>query len=129
MTTITNVINNLSLSNIDYLHQKYNAFLNEFRNENNVVERLYVIDVSVNYLKTNYNTESKNLKSWAVIVVLRLYESNKTTETDIHTIINNFIRSYKNEIAGYVNDIVVYASDYDREIDFINQYANKIKGS
>lgn len=129
MTTITNVINNLSLSNIDYLHQKYNAFLNEFRNENNVVERLYVIDVSVNYLKTNYNTESKNLKSWAVIVVLRLYESNKTTETDIHTIINNFIRSYKNEIAGYVNDIVVYASDYDREIDFINQYVNKIKGS
>lgn len=127
--TISNIVNNLNLNRVDVLHQKYQQFLHEFRGEKNVLERLYLVDISVNYLKTNYIAESKNLKSWAVVVVFRLYKHDKTTEADVYKIIDDFVANYKKHIQAYIEDIAMFASDYDREVGFITYYLEKIKGS
>ena len=127
--TISNIVNNLDLSHVDVLYQKYQQFLYDFRNEKNAVEKLYLVDICVNYLKANYIAESKNLKSWTVIVALRLYKHDKTTEADVYKIIDNFVINYKKDINDYIEDIVMSASDYDREVGYINYYIQKIKGS
>ena len=89
-----------------------------------------IFDLSIKYVKNNYNDLSVDWKSWSVIVVKKIHESKKFKyEEKIITTIDDFITHWKTNYNDYCDNLAMFASEFDRDLGFIYKYVYKEIGS
>lgn len=119
-------LTNKTVEEVNTLIQKYSPILELYSKQQNDIPYLaVVIDVGVNYLKTNYNQMTIDWKSWIMVLLKELYMRKiLKSEVDISKEVDEFIIFHNENYENYVKDIIA-ASEYDRDRGFIYVYLNK----
>jgi hypothetical protein len=117
-------ISNKTVDELNALIAKYVSALEQIpNNERDAIPYLAVIfDIAVPYITEKYPDLSKDVKAWA-IYVLKLLLRYLKNEPDIKRVIDEFFQYYKTEYSNYGSDIVLSASQYDRDHNFVYNYA------
>jgi hypothetical protein len=126
-STITDIVNNLPVIDTDVLIKTYGEIADGLSDKNHIIEKIYVIDYLQKYFKLYHTELHKDVKAWCAVVVLNLYKKNKTTEADIIAICIEFIEYYNDGHQKYIEDIVLYSSEYDRDVSFVRNFIQNKK--
>jgi len=120
-------LTNKSVEQINELIQKYTPVLELFiEKEEHIPYLAYIIDLGVNHIKTKHNNLTVDWKSWTVFIIEKKYFDNKIrVESDIITIIDNFVEFFNKEYQKYIDDLGMFASEYDRDRGFIYMFLRK----
>ena len=121
---MNDLINNISLEALNSLVTYFTPLLELIKIDS--VEQMHeivvVFNIAINYIKEKYNYLSKNIKSWAIIVVKKIYYDNRIkTEDDIKEIIDKFIDYWKSEYEKYCDDIIS-SNEFNRDHGFILKF-------
>lgn len=116
-------LTNKSIDEVNQLIQKYAKVLEIIRPE----EQPYLavlIDVAHKYIVEKYKDLTADWKTWCIIALKK--ERNKIhRESDVPKIIDEFVEYYKNEYQKYVNNLGVFASEFDRDMGFVYTFSHK----
>lgn len=115
-------ISNKSVDEINALITKYKSALENVYETQTIPYLAVVYDIAIPYIKEKYPELNQDAKTWAVYVLKLLLRYLKN-EADIKSVIDEFITYYQAEYANYGNDIVLSASQYDRDYNFVYNYA------
>ena len=117
-------ISNKTIDELNVLIGKYAAALEQIpKNERDSIPYLAVIiDIAVPYIKEKYPELNQDVKAWA-IYVLKLLLRYLKNDADIKRVVDEFITYYQAEYINYGSDIVLSASQYDRDYKFVYNYA------
>lgn len=126
--TITNIVNDIPVVNIHVLLQTYSDVVGSLKDKTHIEEKLYLINYIREYFNVYHREIHKNVKAWCCYVALKSYKHDKTTESDVISIINDFIEYYNDKHQKYIEDIVSYTTEFDRDIEFVNMFFNKKGG-
>jgi hypothetical protein len=83
-----------------------------------------MLDVAIKYLQENHKDLNSDWKAWSVIVLKKQFKKIRTEE-DIKKTINNFIEYYQNEYQNFIDDLGMFASEYDRDLGFVSRFLHK----
>lgn len=83
-----------------------------------------ILEVAIPYIKDNYSDLNTDWKAWAV-VSLKKQHHKIHKESDIKKLIDDFIEYYKTEYQNYIDNLGMYASEYDRDCGFVHAFLNK----
>lgn len=83
----------------------------------------YIFDYAIKYLVTNFNIINKIWKSWIILLVKKSITS-INSESDIDTLIKDFIVYHNNNYKAYCENIVS-VDEYDRDCGFINMFIDE----
>jgi hypothetical protein len=83
----------------------------------------YIIGTGTDYVKEKYPEISKNWKTWAIMTLIKRV-INVSSDSDIKTIIDEFVDYYNKNYAEFGKDLV-FATEYDKEYKFVREYVNK----
>jgi hypothetical protein len=122
MTDLTN----RSAQEANELVQKYTLLL-EYSGVRTVIDaQLFAImlDVAIKYLQENHKDLNSDWKAWSVIVLKKQFKKIRTEE-DIKKTIDNFIEYYQNEYQNFIDDLGMFASEYDRDLGFVSRFLHK----
>jgi len=111
-----------SIEDIEAVIKKYANILELFAPQTKPYVA-YLVDVTVNHLKENYNNLSSDLKSLCVIVVKKNFD-NINTDLDIKKIVDDFITYYNDNYSKY-HENMFGASEWDLMYGFVDEYINK----
>ena len=119
MTDLTN----RTVEEVNIFIQKYAEVLNQSELKTLEEAQLFaiMIDVSINHIRDKYNNLPANQKTWCVIAVKRLRNTIKTEE-DVKNCIDDYIQYYEKHYNKFVDNLGVFASEFDRDADFMRQY-------
>lgn len=122
MTDLTN----RTVEEVNVLIQKYAQVLevSEVKNILDAQILVIIIDVAIQYINQNYSDLHKDWKTWCIIVLKKLIKK-ISTEEDVKKCVDDFITYYKSEYHNYINDLGIFASEFDRDEGFINVFVNK----
>jgi hypothetical protein len=117
-------ISNKTIDELNVLITKYASALEQIpKNERDAIPYLAVVfDIAVPYIKEKYPDLDSHPKAWATYVLKLLLHYLKN-DADIKRVIDEFFVYYKNEYPNYGTDIVLSASQYDRDHNFVYNYA------
>jgi hypothetical protein len=115
-------ISNKSVDELNALITKYKSALEQVYETQTIPYLAVVYDIAVPYIKEKYPELDKDTKAWATYVLKFLLGYLKN-EADIKRVIDEFIQYYMTEHPNYGNDIVLSASQYDRDYNFVYNYA------
>lgn len=120
-------LTNKNVNEINALIQKYANVIQMFKPQEQPYFA-YIIEIASNHIKESHiNIElSPAWKSWSVFVVVKKV-AGISTDSDIKTIIDEFVNHYKNNYAEFGKDLI-WATDYDKERAFVYEYINKKRG-
>lgn len=117
------LLNNKTVDEVNLLIQKYTPLLELIKQQDLVPYLAVIIEISVNYIKQNYSDLNINWKIFAVIYIKNKFLINKiNNEDDVIKLIDHFISSYNNDYINYLNNLGVYATEFDRDYDFITKH-------
>lgn len=125
MTDLINRVNNLEPNVIDALLKKYKEIIPfaDNKHKEEIPYLLYIINLSVNYINTKHNKETPNWKTWAIIVIKRLFQDEKIkTREEIYKEIDKFYEHKKSEYKKYIKNVALYSDEYYRDLNFIEKY-------
>lgn len=126
MNDLINEINKLDVKKIENLKLKYGFLKDILNNTQYLLSLLYIIDISTEYIKQEYNDYSPHWKSWAIITIKKLFEKNKINKKiDIIEFINKFFDYKKKEYDNYIDNIGSYSNEYFRDYYFIIKFIKK----
>lgn len=116
-----------NVNDVNVLIQKYVSVLELFHNKQNHIPALaYVIDKCVDFTNQYYSDIDVGWKQWISVIVINKYLSdNINNDDDISELIVNFMEYKNKHYASYVNNITIYATEFDRDYDFIRKYLKK----
>ena len=113
----------LTNKNVNELIQKYIGVLEINKNNEDIPFLAVIIDIGVNYIKTNHYNLPVDWKVWTIIFLRNKYLHGAiNTESDIPVLINEFVKYYLEKYSQYIDDIAHYSSDFDRDSCFVNIY-------
>jgi len=128
---MTDLINNVDerLKNndksINEIIKNISPVLDKVRYKDNLPYLSYIIYLAYNYIKKNKADLPKDWKAWSVVVLKHLFLNGKIiNETDIVSIIEDFISYYKQDYENYCEDIIA-VTEFDRDYGFILTYIYK----
>ena len=128
MTDLINRVDKLIKDDVNLVQgvvNKYTAVLQDHRPERDIPYFAFIIDICVNYLNENHKDLSADWKAWAVVVVRRRYlEKKLKKESDIPTLIDEFVEFWKSDYKKYCDDIIS-VSEYDRDNGFVYRFLFK----
>ncbi len=109
------------------LIEKYSSLIIFTKDKKQIPQFLYILDISINHIKSNHNTVDPIIKAWTMFIIKHIYEDNNILihESDINEIINNFIIYYDSKHEEYLKNVEVYSSIYDRDYHFMMNYINE----
>lgn len=89
-----------------------------------------IIDKTINYIKQNYNSHTKDHKAGGLYVVLMLYkEWKKFNEIFIDDYLEEFYIEYLDGYQDYMNSLVIMTDHQDATLTYYYGYVTKkIKG-
>lgn len=102
----------------DAVYTVYNKTIDQ----NELFRLLYCLEFSYNYIENNFKDQTKVVRAWCMVALLRAIK-NKTinTEDDITSIIIRTVEHFKSEYYGiYINNIDLYNSEYSRDVEYLN---------
>jgi hypothetical protein len=117
----------------EYSEEKQQEIINRFKskindlyiinNEDHLFSIIYCLDYAFNYINEKYSDESKLLRTWSIVMLMRyMNKNNINNEEDIINIIDKTYNHLKNnEYDVYLNDIAFFATEYDRDLEYINK--------
>jgi len=119
-------LTNRTTEEVNALIQKYAPVLELYNKKQADIPYLAVIlEVGVNYLKTNYAPITIEWKTWMMVILKDLYfKKALQSEADIPKSINDFILFHNQNYENYVKEIVS-VSEFDRDKEFVHRYINK----
>ncbi len=84
---------------------------------------LYSLEFLVNYINSNYKEESKDIKAWCAVILMRRIKNNSiNSEEDIIDLITKTFEHFKKEeYSIYLSDIAIYSNEYFRDIEYLNK--------
>lgn len=127
MTDLINRINELDEETLNKLFKKYEFVLPEIKHGKNIPHLLYIINLSVNYIQANYKEEPKKWKTWAVVLIKRLFEQGKiTTKKEIFKNIDLFFKHKNSEYKKYASNIGIYSDEYYKDNPFLIKYIKNL---
>ena len=107
---------------IDTLMNEYQGFWTDMPKIGLLVQEIYTIDLAVKYLKEEKHKDLNNdLKTWCVILIKRIFK-NINIEEDMHAEINKFIEYFNDKHQKYVDEIVFFTDEFDRDSSFLTTY-------
>jgi hypothetical protein len=115
-------ISNKSVDELNALITKYKSALEQVYETQTIPYLAVVYDIAVPYLNEKYSELTKDVKAWATYVLKLLLHYLKN-EADVKRVVDEFLEYYKNEYHNYGTDIVLSASQYDRDHNFVYNYA------
>lgn len=88
---------------------------------------LYCLEYTFKILNEKYNNESKEVKTWCIVILMRHLKNNSINSIEnINNIINNTIDFFKSdEYNDYLSDIILYTSEYSRDVEYLNKLYNQ----
>jgi len=125
MTDLTNRVDKLILSDRDAVHRlinKYKSVLEYMKPENRFPYYAYVLDCCVNDINENHINEESDWKTWACLIIFKLYQENKLTdEKQISDALKEFMTFYKTEYDKYCED-TISINEYERDRGFAYRF-------
>ena len=115
-------ISNKTVDELNALIVKYASVVEQIYDRESIPYLVVIFDIAVTYIEEKYVELSKDVKAWA-IYVLRLLLRYLKNEADIKRVIDEFFEYYKAEYSNYGNDIVLTASVFDKDHNFVYNYA------
>jgi hypothetical protein len=116
-------ITNKTTDEINLLTEKYKSVLELIKNKKIIPNLAVVLDIGINYINEKYLDLSADWKSYTMLYIKDQYLNDKiNNETDIALLIDNFIKYYNEEYTGYIDNLSMSASDYDRDIEFVHKF-------
>jgi hypothetical protein len=129
MTDLINRVNNLESGVVAALVEKYKEPLQEagLKSAEDVPYLAFVINLSVNYINAKHSEENAEWKAWGVVLIKRLFETEKVkTKEEIFEHLNKFYDYKKSEYEKYVSNIAMYSDEYWRDVYFIDKYVKNL---
>ena len=116
---------------LNNLIQKYYEILNTLPEKQKMLAPFiaYIIEISVEHLKTKYSEFPAEWKALSIIFVKQLYVNNQIKDNDIVKYIDDFILHYNKNYQEFINTLGMSASDYDRDYLFLTRYLNEKIGN
>jgi hypothetical protein len=115
-------LTNKTVEEVNALIQKYASVLELIKPQYQPFLAV-IIDIGVQYVKTNHNDLPLDWKTWSIVVLKNKYFKGKVhKETDIPNIIAEFIQCYKDNYAEYIQQLGMSASEFDRDYGFVCRY-------
>jgi len=112
--------------NTDELLQNYSNILELIPNKKNHSNLAIIFDNGIKYIKKHYGDLDIDWKTWSLLYLKYKYFNNEIKkESDIYKLINDFINYYKENYNNYINDIVVFSDDFDKNLEFLYKYMRK----
>jgi hypothetical protein len=84
-----------------------------------------IINVGYQHLKNNHNDVDKYIKAWSLTVLKLIHNKHSVDLTKIPEYIDEFIKYFNEKHTQYIEDIVIFATEYHRDIDFVVKFINK----
>lgn len=94
----------------------------ETNKENEINE---IINVGYEHLRNNHSDVDKYVKAWGLTMLKLIHNKHSVDLTKIPEYIDEFIKYFNEKHTAYIEDIVVFETEYDRDIDFILKFINK----
>jgi len=108
---------------------KYSDLLQKVLPEKNVPYVAVIIDICVDYLNGSHGATDADWKSWAVVVIKKLFEKNVLEkEADITEVIDEFLEFKGNEYEDYCKDRFS-VNDFERDRVFVYRFIDKKIGN
>jgi len=125
---MTDLINKVDKSIVDNrqavqnLVEKYSGVLQHTKPESEFPYHAYVLDYCVKTIKQNHSNENSDWKTWASLVVFKLFKDGKIIkESQIPTIISEFFDYKEKEYNKFCEDIVA-VNEYERDRGFVYRF-------
>lgn len=124
MTDLTN--NNFE--ELNKLVNQYTSLLEviKINNSDEIYKFVSIIDFSIKYIKENYNNLSKEIKSWTVVAVKKMFLLKNITIKDAQKIIDDFISYWKTHYKEYCSE-TISSNDINRDQGFVFNFILKYK--
>jgi len=106
-----------TIDEINILIQKYLNILELIKYKENIPYLALIFDIGVSHINEKYSGMTSDCKGWAMFILNELFY-NINNDSDVKEIIDQFIIYYNNEYEKYLNDIVMFTTEYDRDFGF-----------
>lgn len=119
-------LTNKSIEEVNLLIQKYATVLevSKVKTINSAQILVIVIDEAVNYINDKYKELNADLKTWCILVLKHNLDKIKT-DVDVKKYIDEFIEHWKTKHQSFCDNIVISASNFDRDFLFFKLFLNK----
>jgi len=112
--------------NINELVNKYSNVLELIPNHKQHNNLALLFEISINYIKNNFNNVNINIKISAVYVIKELYlKGFISSDNDCEIIINDFMKFYNENYNNFINEFDNNIDKHDINMLFIKKYLNK----
>jgi len=112
-------LTNKTIDEINALIIKYAKIL-ELLNPQEQPYFAYIIDIAIKHIDEKYDSLNKNWKT-SIIFILKKLSNKINNESDIKMIVDEFIKYYNNEYAGYCEEMICI-DEVDREFNFVYKF-------
>lgn len=136
MTDLINNVRELDVAKAKLLQHKYKDIVKYGKNVDNLdpnknkAELLllpYVMNLTYNYIENKHPLEDKDWKAWCCYLIKELLDDDKlNTKEEIFDHIDKFLEYKKKEYNKYVDDMVMYSSEFSRDYRFLISYINSL---
>ena len=83
----------------------------------------HILNVSVNYIKKNYEKLRIEWKSWGVFVVWKTFlEGGIANDDDTIIVIDNFYKYHQENYQEYCENIALCGDEYIKDFGFVKKY-------
>ena len=126
MDEIINSFRNYSSERQNEIRAKYNdiiGILYKTIDKDYLDYILYSLEYVFKYINEKYKDEDSTIKAWCVVNLMRKIKSIEIhNDNDINNLIDKTIEHLKNDdYKNYLNDIDFFASEYSRDLEYINK--------
>lgn len=105
---------------------KYQSFFNDLPKISEIINLVYTIHLAVECINEKYKSLDKDLKTWCVLLIKNIYKL-VDSEADINDEINKFVEYHILNYKKYIDSIIQYTNEYDRDHSFLSKYIKIIK--
>lgn len=117
------LLNNKTIDEVNILIQKYALVLELIKQQDLVPYLAVILEISVNHIKQNHNYLPITWKTFAVIYIKNKFLFGEINNNDdVIKLIDYFVESYNKDYNGYVNNLGNYATEFDKDYEFVNKY-------
>jgi hypothetical protein len=116
------------VNQLNALVDKYMLALNELTTYEKTLAPFvaFVIDTGFNYINENHNDLDADWKTWSIVYLKILFFKNKIKDiNEIPKLIDDFINHHKEQYQSYKDSIEFFASNFDRDYQFVSRYINR----